>query len=71
MAQSSQLEVWDPKSAIEAQQRSKQSGESALSSATKPLYVLWAPSHSCHMMKMSSSHLLAVPGRIGDVHVSN
>ena len=68
--QSGQLEVWDTKAAVEAQW-SKQTAESAATMApTKPLYVLWAPAHSSQMMQISSAHLLAVPGRIGDVHVS-
>lgn len=70
MAQSSQLEVWDTKAAVEVQQK-KQSAESAPTAAAKPVYVLWAPSHSCRLMQLSSSNLLAVPGRIGDVHVSD
>ena len=69
MSQSSQLEVWDTKAAAEVQQK-KQSAESA-PTAAKPMYVLWAPSHSCHLMQLSSLNLLAVPGRIGDVHVSD
>ena len=70
MTQISQLEVWDSKAAVEVQQK-KQSAESAASAAAKPMYVLWSPSHSCHLMKLSSLNLLAVPGRIGDVHVSD
>ena len=61
--------MWDVKAAVDA----KQSAESAITTAeaAKPMYILWAPSHSCHMMQMSGLHLLAVPGRIGDVHVSD
>ena len=72
MAQSSQLEVWDTKAAVEVRHK-KQSADSAptAAAAAKPMHVLWAPSHSCHLMQLSSSNLLAVPGRIGDVHVSD
>lgn len=78
MAQNGQLEVWDPKAAVEEAQQGRPGEQAAESAATtiaataaaKPLYVLWAPSHSCQMMQISSAHLLAVPGRIGDVHVS-
>ena len=72
MSQSSQLEVWDTKAAAEVQQK-KQSAESAptAAAAAKPVYMLWVLSHSCHLMQLSSLNLLAVPGRIGDVHVSD
>ena len=70
--QSGQLEVWDPKAAIETTTTttSEAAAPMAPTAATKPLYVLWAPAHSSQLMQISSAHLLALPGRIGDVHVS-
>ena len=69
--QSGQLEVWDPKAAVEMTTTTTEAAAGmAPSAATKPLYVLWAPAHSSQLMQISSAHLLALPGRIGDVHVS-
>ena len=79
--QSGQLEVWDPMAAAVDTITTTTTtvttcmGEAAASvtpttAATKPLYVLWAPAHSAQLMQISSAHLLALPGRIGDVHVS-
>ena len=73
MAESSHLQVWDLKTAVVKTKQDQQSAESAptgTAAPAKPLYVLWAPAHSCHMTQLSSINLLAVPGRIGDVHVS-
>ena len=76
--QSGQLEVWDPKAAVELTTTTTTSttAEAAapiqaptVAAAAKPLYVLWAPAHSSQLMQISSAHLLALPGRIGDVHV--
>ena len=76
--QSGQLEVWDPKAAVEATTSTTTTTAEAAApiqspttaAAAKPLYVLWAPAHSSQLMQISSAHLLALPGRIGDVHVS-
>ena len=77
--QSGQLEVWDPKAAVEPTTSTTNTSttaeaaapiQSPTTAAAKPLYVLWAPAHSSQLMQISSAHLLALPGRIGDVHVS-
>ena len=67
--QSGQLEVWDPKAAVEMTTTTPEA-TAPMAPTTKPLYVLWAPAHSSQLMQISSAHLLAIPGRIGDVHVS-
>ena len=75
--QSGQLEVWDPKAAVETTTTTTSTTAEAAAliqapaTAAKPLYVLWAPAHSSQLMQISSAHLLALPGRIGDVHVSH
>ena len=77
--QSGQLEVWDPKAAVEATTSTTTTSTTAeaaapihapATAAAKPLHVLWAPAHSSQLMQISSAHLLALPGRIVDVHVS-
>ena len=76
--QSGQLEVWDPMAAAvdTITTTTTTMGEAAVpvtptTAVTKPLYVLWAPAHSAQLMQISSAHLLALPGRVGDVHVSS
>ena len=77
--QSGQLEVWDPMAAAvdTITTTTTTMGEAAVpvtpttAATNKPVYVLWAPAHSAQLMQISSAHLLTLPGRIGDVHVSS
>ena len=81
--QSGQLEVWDPKAAVDHEATTSTTTTSTVTAeaaapiqspttaaAAKPFHVLWAPAHSSQLMQISSAHLLALPGRRGDVHVS-
>ena len=75
--QSGQLEVWDPMAAAVDVTTTTTTCEAAvpvaptMAATNKPVYVLWAPAHSAQLMQISSAHLLALLGRIGDVHVSS
>ena len=61
------MEVWDRSTAVNP---SSPSDQAQCGPAPKPLFELWAPSHSGRL-QLSSSGLLAVAALMGDVHVCN
>ena len=61
-----QMEVWDRSTAVNTFSPSDQTQQGG--PAPKPLFELWAPSHS-GKLQLSSSGLLAMPALMGDVHV--
>ena len=63
-----QLEVWKLPSPPDPSSLS--AGASMPDESPELLFELWSPSHNCKDLELSSSGLLAVPGRVGDVHVS-
>ena len=63
-----QLEVWKLPSSPDPSSLS--AGAGMLDESPELLFELWSPSHNCRDLELSSSGLLAVPGRVGDVHVS-
>lgn len=67
-----QLEIWELPSPSKDQVVDDEDPPiPPLPTLTQPLLELWAPAHNCNTMQLSTSGLLAVPGRAGDVHVSN
>ena len=62
LGSSDQLELWDRTTALPSSDQTQQGGPA------KPVFELWAPSHS-GKLQLSSSGLLAVSAMMGDVYV--